>query len=145
MRIELFSRERPRGVNRIRPAKAASADNVVYPTGLGATGALRSILAGATDIASALSGERLETSEMRDFQWDSECLYFSIRGPWPSKTSTASITFGNIAFDTPLVVVSEMPDHGVIFSDGIESDFLHFTADTRATVRIADKKGQLVT
>lgn len=37
-----------------------------------------------------------------------------------------------------------MPENGVIFSDGIESDFLEFRSGTRATVGIADKMGCLV-
>ena len=37
-----------------------------------------------------------------------------------------------------------MPEHGVIFSDGIESDFLEFKSGTKATITIADKRGCLV-
>ena len=33
-----------------------------------------------------------------------------------------------------------MPENGVIFSDGVESDFLEFNSGTEAIVRIADKK-----
>jgi len=32
----------------------------------------------------------------------------------------------------------------VIFSDGIESDFLAFGAGTRAEIRVADRQGRLV-
>ena len=37
-----------------------------------------------------------------------------------------------------------MPENGIIFSDGIESDFLRFNSGTQATVGIAAKQGQLV-
>jgi hypothetical protein len=37
-----------------------------------------------------------------------------------------------------------MPDNGVIFSDGMEADFLRFTAGVEATISIADVSGQLV-
>jgi hypothetical protein len=37
-----------------------------------------------------------------------------------------------------------MPRHGVIFSDGIESDFLNFGSGIEALISIAEKKGRLV-
>jgi hypothetical protein len=47
--------------------------------------------------------------------------------------------------DAPLTLVSNMPEHGVIFSDRIESDFLPFNAGTQATVSVAKQHGCLVT
>ena len=41
-------------------------------------------------------------------------------------------------------ILSQMPDGGVIFSDGIEADFVDFNSGTRATITIADRKGLLV-
>jgi hypothetical protein len=38
-----------------------------------------------------------------------------------------------------------MAEHGVIFSDGIEKDFLEFNSGARAVVALADRKGVLVT
>ena len=37
-----------------------------------------------------------------------------------------------------------MPERGVIFSDGIEDDFLEFNSGTQAEIKIAEKTGQLV-
>jgi hypothetical protein len=37
-----------------------------------------------------------------------------------------------------------MGENGVIFSDGIEQDFLEFNSGTRATVSLAARKGHLV-
>jgi hypothetical protein len=37
-----------------------------------------------------------------------------------------------------------MPEHGVIFSDGMEADFLRFTAGMEATIGLARAQGQLV-
>ena len=68
-----------------------------------------------------------------------------MREPWPSKTSAAEITFGKVTTADPLVLVSQMPENGVIFSDGIESDFLQFNSGTEATISVAEKKGHLVT
>ena len=121
-----------------------SSSGIIVSTGLGSTGWLRSVLAGATGIASELSGRALKMKEKRSIGWDSDYLYFSVREPWPSKTSAAEITFGKVTAHSPLILVSHMPENGVIFSDGIESDFLQFNAGTEATIRVADKQGHLV-
>ncbi len=122
-----------------------SSSGIIVSTGLGSTGWFRSILAGATGIASALSGHPIRIDEKKAFAWNADYLYFSVREPWPSKTSSADITFGRVTPSTPLVLVSQMPEDGVIFSDGIESDFLQFNSGTEATIRLAGKKGHLVT
>jgi hypothetical protein len=80
----------------------------------------------------------------RSFDWDADYLYFSVRQPWPSKTSGAEITFGMVTQTNPLIVVSHMPEHGVIFSDGIEADYLQFNSGTEATICLAGRKGHLV-
>jgi NAD kinase len=121
-----------------------SSSGIIISTGLGSTGWLRSILAGATGIASSLTGRSLAVPEKRSFAWDADYLYFSVREPWPSKTSSAEITFGKVTSEQPLIVVSQMAENGVIFSDGIESDFLQFNAGTQAHICVANKKGQLV-
>ena len=46
--------------------------------------------------------------------------------------------------DEPLKLVSQMAGYGVIFSDGIESDFLEFNSGIRADVGISPKIGTLV-
>jgi hypothetical protein len=99
-------------------SESHSSSGIIVSTGLGSTGWLRSILAGATGIASALSGRAIKIDEKKAFAWDADYLYFSVREPWPSKTSSAEITFGKVTPRTPLVLVSQMPEDGVIFGDG---------------------------
>ena len=43
-----------------------------------------------------------------------------------------------------LIVESLMPDGGVIFSDGIEKDFLPFTSGTITRVRVSSQRANLV-
>lgn len=121
-----------------------SSSGVIVSTGLGASGWFRSIVAGATGITSSLSGRKRTTFQPKNFDWDANHLYFSVREPWPSKISSANTTFGKITHDHPLQLISQMPEHGIIFSDGIETDFLEFNAGTRALISIAEKKGHLV-
>jgi NAD kinase len=122
-----------------------SSSGIIVSTGLGSTGWMRSVLAGAAGIASAISGQPVEGLDNRSFEWNSDYLYFSVREPWPSTTSSADITFGRITPSSPLVLVSRMAENGVIFSDGFESDFLQFNSGTEATVTLADRKGHIVT
>jgi len=126
-------------------AEDQSSSGIIVSTGLGATGWLRSIICGAGGIAGALSGHPLKLAAPRSFQWDADYLYFSVREPWPSRTSAAEIAFGKITAATPLILESRMPEGGVIFSDGIESDFVRFNAGACATIGVAARQGRLVT
>lgn len=126
-------------------AENHSSSGVIVSTGLGSTGWFRSIVAGATGITGSLAGRSPGGAPEHSFAWDADYLYFSVREPWPSTTSAAALTFGRITPGEPLTMVSQMPESGVIFSDGIEADFLQFNAGTRATVAVAGKKGHLVT
>jgi hypothetical protein len=46
--------------------------------------------------------------------------------------------------EIPLLLRSEMPDGGVIFSDGVEADYLAFNAGSQATIGLAKQKTELV-
>jgi hypothetical protein len=77
-------------------------------------------------------------------EWGDERLVFVVREPFVSKTSAANIVCGYITRAAPLVLHSEMPEAGVIFSDGVESDFLAFNAGTIATIVCSKKRTHLV-
>ena len=120
-----------------------SSSGIIVSTGLGSTGWLKSILAGAKGIGSAF-GASIPTNRLKNFAWGSDYLYFTVREPFPSKSSDATLVFGKITEKTPLTLISQMPENGVIFSDGIENDFLEFNSGTRATITVAEKKGHLI-
>ncbi len=71
-------------------------------------------------------------------------LVFVVREPFLSKMSQVSIGYGHITTSRELKITSHMPTNGVIFSDGIESDFLAFNSGSTVTVGLADKKALLV-
>lgn len=121
-----------------------SSSGIIVSTGLGSTGWLKSLMAGALAVASKLSELDLTEEGVESFPWNAEYLYYTVREPFPSKTSGASLVFGQVTQQEPLLLVSQMPESGVIFSDGIESDFLEFNSGTHATISIAEKKGHLV-
>ena len=120
-----------------------SSSGIIVSTGLGSTGWLKSILTGANGVSAAL-GRPLDVHKIKDFNWDSNYLFFSVREPWPSKFSQATLVFGRITQHEPVSLISQMPERGVIFSDGIEDDFLEFNSGTKANICVADKKGYLV-
>lgn len=123
---------------------------IIVSTGLGSTGWFKSLVLGARSVARAWEKisrkKRSASSEEEDsrFPWNADYLYFTVREPFPSAVSTAQLTFGKITAGQPMQVISQMPENGVIFSDGIETDFLEFNAGTQAIVGVADKKGYLV-
>jgi hypothetical protein len=79
------------------------------------------------------------------FPWDAKKLCFSIREPFPSKVSKANILFGDILEGEKLVIESNMPTGGIIFSDGIENDFLEFNSGKTAEIALAEKYTRLIT
>ena len=64
--------------------------------------------------------------------------------PFPSRSTQANLVFGRIDSAGPLRLTSQMPDYGVIFSDGVEHDFLEFNSGMTAEVGIAERIGRLV-
>lgn len=121
-----------------------SSSGIIVSTGLGSTGWFKSIIAGATNIATSISGQKVIENQRDKITWDSDYLYFSVREPFPSKTTKTGIVFGKITKENPLKVFSQMSENGVIFSDGIENDYLLFNSGMEATISMAEKKGHLV-
>jgi hypothetical protein len=121
-----------------------SSSGIIVSTGMGSTGWLKSLYAGWAGAAAsfdiALPSRALDAS----FPWDSEFLHYFVREPFPSRTTGASLVSGRIEAGCAATIVSGMAEHGVIFSDGIEADFLEFNAGARATIGIAERQGLLV-
>ncbi len=120
-----------------------SSSGVIVSTGLGSTGWLTSLLTGAVAIATHVTAQPLTFPAPPGFAWNADYLYYTVREPFPSKTSTATLVFGKITPAQPLALVSLMAEGGVIFSDGIENDFLEFNSGTRAEITLAERKGCL--
>ncbi|OBZ92022.1 sugar kinase [Pararhizobium polonicum] len=121
-----------------------SSSGIIVSTGLGSTGWLRSLLAGAGGIAGGLPEGELQVLREKGAAWDSNHLYFTVREPFPARSSQASLVFGRVTRESPLRIVSQMPDYGVIFSDGVEKDFLQFNSGMEAVIQLADRVGYLV-
>lgn len=131
-----------------------SSSGVIVSTGLGSTGWFKSLLTGAASV-SAISREILDGNGGKGvnaphhftphgFAWDSRYLYFTVREPFPTRNTGTTLVFGKITESKPLILVSQMAENGVIFSDGIEKDFLEFNSGTRAEISLAERSGVLV-
>jgi NAD kinase len=127
-----------------KQSERQSSSGIIVSTGLGSTGWLKSILAGALGVAQAAAKVGAQLAAPRPFPWDADYLCFSVREPFPSKATSASLVFGKISGARPLRVTSQMPENDVIFSDGIESDFLEFNAGVEARIELAERRGLLV-
>ncbi|WP_172202590.1 sugar kinase [Niveibacterium sp. COAC-50] len=120
-----------------------SSSGVIVATGLGSTAWIKSIVTGSLAVAQALRGGKPSAGYAAK-AWDADTLTFAVREPFPTRTSQASIVFGEVSRTQPLKLRSRMPENGVIFSDGMESDFLRFTAGMEATIGVASVQGCLV-
>jgi NAD kinase len=118
-----------------------SSSGIIVSTGAGSTGWLRSVHQGASVVVAA-SG--VASSLPSPFDPSAQQLVFSVREPFPSNVTGTTLAYGAIGRDSPLVVSSRMSQGGVVFSDGIEFDFLEFNSGTDVTVGIASQKAHLV-
>lgn len=121
-----------------------SSSGIIVSTGLGSSGWFKSILTGAAHIVSQALQLPPGADVEKRLDWSAQQLYFSVREPFPSKNSQANLVFGTVTQNNPLQILSQMPENGVIFSDGIESDYLEFNSGIKATISISEKKGRLV-
>jgi NAD kinase len=121
-----------------------SSSGIIVSTGLGSTGWLRSVYAGWATATRCLLGHDVAPVGDGSFPWDALYLHYFVREPYPSRTTQASLVIGRIAEGGRMRVISEMPDNGVVFSDGIEADYLEFNSGTEATIGVAEKQGVLV-
>lgn len=140
--------------------EAQSSSGVIVSTGMGSTGWLRSLLTGASAITQSAASLRThaesrngnKTPQIRnirsnltsDFPWDADYLFFTVREPFPTQTTGTSLVFGRVTNEEPLVLQSQTAENTVIFSDGIEKDFLEFNSGAQAVIGIAERKGVLV-
>jgi NAD kinase len=119
-----------------------SSSGVIVSTGLGSSAWMRSIVTGSLAIAGAYGSE--VGGAYQGWAWDERLLQFAVREPFPSRTSEASLVFGRVAGNERLTLRSLMPENGVIFSDGIEADYLGFSSGMVARIGVAERAGRLV-
>jgi hypothetical protein len=118
-----------------------SSSGVLVSTGAGSTGWLSSVFNMSGAVARFGGGQAGRSFRL---EWEDPRLVFVVREPYVSRHSKAGIVAGMIESARELVIESQMPSGGVIFSDGVEADALDFNAGARARIRAAAQKTQLV-
>lgn len=127
-------------------AEDQSSSGIIVSTGAGSTEWLSSVLNGAAGVTEALCSPEAAAPMRGDhrFAWDAPELRFAVREPFASRTSGARIVWGRIRAGETLEITSRMPQDGVIFSDGVEEDYLAFDSGAVARIRVAERRAHLV-
>lgn len=118
-----------------------SSSGVLVSTGAGSTGWLSSVFAMAGAVSSFTGGQ---AGRALHLAWEDPRLVFVVREPYVSRHSKAGIAAGLIEAGGELVLESQMPSGGVIFSDGVEADALDFNSGARVHIHAAARKTHLI-
>ncbi len=118
-----------------------SSSGLIVSTPAGSTGWLSSVFNMAYGVAGMFEKDlKPKRPKLKDNE-----LLFAVREPFQSIKTQTGITAGVIRNQGILTIESLMPSGGVIFSDGIETDFLKFNSGAIATIGIAPEMARLVT
>lgn len=118
-----------------------SSSGVLVSTGAGSTGWLSSVCNMTANVSRLLGGAAVTPVKM---SWEDPRLFFVVREPFVSRHSAATCTAGWLSGGQTLELESLMPSGGVLFSDGIEADYLQFTSGRVAQIGPASLKARLV-
>ena len=118
-----------------------SSSGIIISTQAGSTGWLSSVFNMSFGIHRFIEKDnsKKKYAKLKDNQ-----LMFAVREPFASKKTQVETAAGIISGQSKLIIQSFMPNNGLIFSDGIETDFLKFNSGSIATIGIADEKANLV-
>lgn len=124
-----------------KTAESQSSSGIIVSTGAGSTGWLSSVFNMQAGVARATGGA--PGTPMR-WAWEERRLAFVVREPFLSRHSGVDLAAGSIRDGEELRVESQMPLNGVIFSDGVEADYLDFNAGSIARIGVARSPARLV-
>jgi NAD kinase len=120
-----------------------SSSGALVVTGAGSTGWFSSTQNMAAAVTRLLLKDAAPDMPRMRLAWDDPRLVFVVREPFRCKASDVNLAAGLIESGEELSFESHMPEGGVIFSDGVESDTLAFNSGAVATFRAAERKTRL--
>jgi NAD kinase len=129
-------------INYNQQQEEQSSSGIIVSTQAGSTGWLSSVFNMSYGIQQFIEAQPCEKPIAH---LAADQLMFAVREPFQSKQTQTNVVAGILTAQTQLVLQSLMPVNGVIFSDGIESDFLQFNSGVCASIGIAAEKAVLVT
>jgi NAD kinase len=121
--------------------ESQSSSGVLVSTGAGSSGWLSSVFTLTRQLTALTGGTPGEPWKLG---WEEPRLAFVVREPFQSRHSAAGLVGGFVTEERELVLESRMASGGVIFSDGVEEDFLAFGAGATARIRPASQRARLV-
>lgn len=116
-----------------------SSSGIIVSTAAGSTGWLSSIF----NMAYGVTNMFEKNLVLKQVKLNEDDLLFVVREPFKSIRTQIGIISGIIRKNT-LTIESFMPNGGIIFSDGIEKDFLNFNSGSIVTIGIAKETANLV-
>jgi len=117
-----------------------SSSGLIISTPAGSTGWLSSIF----NMAYGVTGLFEKNLKPKKPKIKNDQLLFAVREPFQSIRTQIGITAGIISRQHLLTIESLMPTSGIIFSDGIEADFMKFNSGSIATIGVAPETATLV-
>jgi len=118
-----------------------SSSGLIVSTGAGSTGWISSAFNMASGMASYSNGAAIKAQRMA---WEERRLLYVVREPFASRHSASSMVIGTVEAGDKLCIESLMPTCGVIFSDGVEADYLAFNSGSIAHIGVAEQCAHLV-
>jgi len=117
-----------------------SSSGLIVSTPAGSTGWLSSIF----NMAYGVTGLFEKNLKPKQPKIKANELLFAVREPFQSIRTKTNIAAGVIKSQQILTIESLMPTNGIIFSDGVEADFLRFNSGSVATIGVAAETANLV-
>lgn len=117
-----------------------SSSGIIVSTGVGSTGWMRSVAA----MVSGLTREGMAHKLSMLPSATSNELVFVVREPFPSPNTGTNLVTGRVVPGRPLMVSSEMPDGGYIFSDGVVEKAVEWNAGSKVVISVGDRYVQRI-
>ena len=122
--------------------EAQSSSGLIVSTGAGSTGWMSSVFNMADRIGATFGvNDPVNRPQMK---WEDAQLLWAVREPFISRHSSAEMVGGVIQEREELVIGSQMDGNGLIFSDGIEQDFIEFNSGSIAAFKVSEQRAKLV-
>ena len=118
-----------------------SSSGIIASTGAGATGWLSSVL----NMTNAINHYYdIPSNHTLPLSRNANSLMFTVREPFIDRRTRGNLSFGRIDEGEVLSIRSKMASNGVIFSDGIEHDFLSFNTGSQVEIGVAEERASII-
>ncbi len=121
--------------------ESQSSSGILVSTGAGSTGWMSSVFNMTRGISEMLGAHLPPPPKLNP---EDRRLAWIVREPFLSRQSQAGLVAGFLEEGEELNIESLMPENGVIFSDGVDADFLPFHSGSIVRLRVSKQRAHLV-